>query len=290
LGEIELRPQEGVMSPERNIKQEFVYNISVDERSLEGILLYSHGKWSYCHKRHGLKRKKRTGLNLDHCYRKRNCGIQNYSKDPVEETVEDMTEGKMDQPPLDRDCNSYSKEEGANESKHQIFGGAPASPVSEDPPPNLTPSKARSGHRCKVEVRNSKIHGSGLFAGEFIRAGEVIGEYMGEIIGKAVSNMREKMYIKNGIDSVYLFGVNEDTIIDATVYGNDMRFANHSCEPNSIAKSCYRKNNPKVYIHAMKDLNVGDEITFDYAFSSEDGFDRIECKCGSKKCRKYIEI
>lgn len=92
----------------------------------------------------------------------------------------------------------------------------------------------------------------------------------------------EKMYIDNGIQSIYFFKVAEDDIIDATVYGNKSRFINHSCAPNceSIMK------NRRIFIVALRDIEAGDEITICYNLGNAQ--DSLPCKCKSEFCRKFL--
>ena len=82
----------------------------------------------------------------------------------------------------------------------------------------------------KLKFAKSPIHEWGLFALECIESNDMVIEYIGEVIRQKVADAREKKYEKIGIGSSYLFRVDEDTIIDATMRGNLARFINHSCE------------------------------------------------------------
>jgi SET domain-containing protein len=42
-------------------------------------------------------------------------------------------------------------------------------------------------------------------------------------------------------------------------------------------------NEKKIVIYAAKDIEPGDEITYDYKFPLED--DKIPCLCGAPNCR-----
>ena len=83
----------------------------------------------------------------------------------------------------------------------------------------------------KKDLRFGKsfIHDWGLYASEKIQEGELIIEYVGEVIRPSMADIREKRYEKSGIGSSYLFRIDSDTIIDATKTGNMARFINHSC-------------------------------------------------------------
>ncbi|RVD92184.1 SET domain-containing protein [Tubulinosema ratisbonensis] len=136
----------------------------------------------------------------------------------------------------------------------------------------------------KIYAEVSKIHGIGIFAGQDVSAHEKILEYVGERIGKKVADKREKFYQRNNIRSIYLFKINEDTIIDATLKGNLARFINHSCVPNAYTVT----KNDKIFIYALRDIKKNEEITFYYNFSSDDKDSKIPCYCGHENCLSFI--
>ena len=80
-----------------------------------------------------------------------------------------------------------------------------------------------------VAVYASGIHGRGLFCKREISAGEMVIEYCGEQIRSILTDYREKYYDDKGI-GCYMFKVDDDVVLDATVKGNAARFINHSCE------------------------------------------------------------
>ena len=83
--------------------------------------------------------------------------------------------------------------------------------------------------REAVGVYASGIHGRGLFCKREISAGEMVIEYAGEQIRSILTDYREKYYDQKGI-GCYMFKVDDDVVIDATMRGNAARFINHSCE------------------------------------------------------------
>lgn len=66
----------------------------------------------------------------------------------------------------------------------------------------------------------SPIHDWGLYAMEAIPQGEMVIEYVGEVIRAQVADKREKWYERIGIGSSYLFRIDEDLVVDATKRGN----------------------------------------------------------------------
>ena len=84
----------------------------------------------------------------------------------------------------------------------------------------------------------------------------------------------------------YLFAIDDDIVIDASVDGNDARFINHSCDPNCDAVV----DNDRIWIETIRDISRGEELAYDYAFVLEERHTaaakrRYPCNCGSPKCR-----
>lgn len=137
-----------------------------------------------------------------------------------------------------------------------------------------------------LRFARSPIHDWGLYAMERIARGEMVIEYVGEVIRAAVADKREKAYERQGIGSSYLFRIDEDLVVDATKKGNLGRLINHSCDPNCTAKIITISGVKKIVIYAKQEIELGDEITYDYHFPIEQ--DKIPCLCGSAKCRGYL--
>ncbi|CAO3596903.1 unnamed protein product [Absidia cylindrospora] len=135
----------------------------------------------------------------------------------------------------------------------------------------------------KLKFNKSRIHDWGLFAMEPILRQEFVIEYLGESIRQQVANQREREYEQSGIGSSYLFRVDDDLVVDATVKGNLARFINHCCTPNCCAKIIRVNKTKRIIIYARRDIQPGEEITYDYKFPLEKN--KIPCSCGSERCR-----
>ena len=136
-----------------------------------------------------------------------------------------------------------------------------------------------------IEVRNSEVHGRGVFATRSIKKGERIIEYLGDRVSHAEADRRYESKDEND-SHTFLFIVDSKTVIDAGVDGNDARFFNQSCDPN--CESTVEKR--RVFIDALRDIEPGEELTYDYQIYLEEGDpENIEevfaCRCGSPKCR-----
>jgi SET domain-containing protein len=140
-------------------------------------------------------------------------------------------------------------------------------------------------HSDLIEVRRSDVHGLGIFATQRIVKGTRIIEYVGERVSHDEADRRYEE--KDANDShTFLFIVDSKTVIDAGVDGNDARFFNHSCDPNceSVVQ------NKRVFIEAIRTVEPGTELTYDYQIQREDDDpDNIDevfaCRCGFAQCR-----
>lgn len=136
-----------------------------------------------------------------------------------------------------------------------------------------------------IEVRRSDVHGLGVFAAKRIPKGTRIIEYVGERVAHDEADRRYEE--KDANDShTFLFIVDSKIVIDAGVDGNDARFFNHSCDPN--CESTVEKR--RVYIEAIRDIEPGTELTYDYQIQREDddpqNIDEVfACRCGFAQCR-----
>ncbi len=138
------------------------------------------------------------------------------------------------------------------------------------------------------EIRDSKLAGKGAFAIRPITKGERLIEYVGERI---THPMADERYDDDSMDEhhTFLFSVSSRTVIDATRDGNESRFINHSCDPNCETEI----KRGRIYIFALRDINLGEELAYDYGYErSGDETEKEErqyrCLCGTKKCRGSI--
>jgi SET domain-containing protein len=134
-------------------------------------------------------------------------------------------------------------------------------------------------------VRNSKIHGRGVFAGRDITAGSRIMEYKGEHITEKEANRRESLKPADCFHT-FFFSLENGKIIDGGSGGNNARWVNHSCEPNCEAQ----EEDGRVFIYALRDLREGEELYYDYGLTIDDRYTpalkrAYGCLCGTKTCR-----
>src|SRR5882672_10568269 len=113
--------------------------------------------------------------------------------------------------------------------------------------------------------------GLGLFATKPIKKGAKIVRYFGPLL-----DSKNKKH--EDIENKYLFELNGRWTIDGSVRENVARYINHACRPN--AESDVRPRKRKVVIRAIKNIEPGDEINYDYGTDYFKAYLKpIGCKC-----------
>ncbi len=146
------------------------------------------------------------------------------------------------------------------------------------------PSPSRSKGR-RIQVRNSGVHGRGVYAVAPIEAGERIIEYTGELIDWDEAMDRHPHDPAQPHHTFY-FHIEDGRVIDALFGGNSSRWINHACEPNCETDEV----DGRVYIKALQDLFPGDELFYDYGLTVDERYTaklkkEFACYCGSPDCR-----
>jgi len=122
--------------------------------------------------------------------------------------------------------------------------------------------------------------GLGLFATRRIKKGTRIIRYFGPLL----DSKKEK---DDAIENKYLFELTNRWTIDGSVRENIARYINHGCKPN--AESDVKPRKRKVFIRAIKNIEPGEEINYDYGTDYFKAYLKpIGCKCAAceKKRRK----
>ena len=149
---------------------------------------------------------------------------------------------------------------------------------------------SKNGREPLYVVRNSRIHGWGVFAARRIRKGTRIVEYTGERISNKEADRRyDDTRMKR--HHTFLFTLDSKTVIDGALRtgGGDASFINHSCEPNCEAVI----TDKRIFIHALQTIEPGTELAYDYRYERTGKNDaRLEkfyvCRCGAPNCRGSI--
>jgi hypothetical protein len=118
--------------------------------------------------------------------------------------------------------------------------------------------------------------GLGLFATKPIKKGAKIIRYFGRLLDS-------KKKKDDAIENKYLFELDGRWTIDGSVRENTARYINHACRPN--AESDVKPRKRKVVIRAIKNIEPGEEINYDYGTDYFKAYLKpIGCKCAA--CEK----
>ena len=140
--------------------------------------------------------------------------------------------------------------------------------------------------RRRITVRNSGIHGKGVFAATTIPKGTRIIEYKG---ARMSEDAADEKYGNDESPHTFLFLLEDKTVIDANRRGNSARWINHSCDPNCETN----EENGRLFIDAIRNIRCGEELTYDYKLIVDERYTPAlkrlyACGCGSRRCRGTI--
>jgi uncharacterized protein len=141
--------------------------------------------------------------------------------------------------------------------------------------------KSKSRRRAvQIEVRESDVHGRGVYAAQLIPKGTRIIEYAGERVSWEAA--------PDDVDDphTFNFGLENGDVINPEVDGNDARWINHSCDPNCETV----EEDDRVFIYAMRTIQAGEELLYDYHMEldepiTESARKKFACNCGAPNCR-----
>ena len=131
------------------------------------------------------------------------------------------------------------------------------------------------------KIKKSKIDRKGLYASCYIKKGTKIIQYKGKIITRRYAEENPKF--DNG-KAIYLFNLNNRYDLDGDFKYNTARLINHSCNPNcEVTGSGF-----KIWVHAIKDIQKDEELSYDYGFGFDKDYKQFPCTCGEKNCVGFI--
>ncbi|XP_052902995.1 histone-lysine N-methyltransferase Su(var)3-9-like isoform X1 [Anopheles moucheti] len=233
-------------------------------------------------------------------------------------------------------CGKLSEGRFAYSVKKRLLLG-PGAPIYEcnkkcQCGPDCLNRVVQNGGKCKLTLfKTSNGRGWGVRTNAVIAEGQYISEYCGEVISYDEAEKRGREY--DAVGRTYLFdldfnGTDNPYTLDAARYGNVTRFFNHSCDPNcgiwSVWIDCLDPYLPRLAFFALRRIEIGEELTFDYhaqvttsnvSLSAKKGVENLdgnggvddatgnttindsvrnntkgvtECRCGSANCRKFI--
>lgn len=128
-----------------------------------------------------------------------------------------------------------------------------------------------------VSIGRSKIHGKGLYASENIPARKKIGSLAGEIISRKTARKKAKNKISISIVELW-----NGKALDASVHSNQLRYVNHSCQPNTYMRTLGNH----VEFYALRSITTHEELTCNYGATHHDGTKK--CLCGAPGCKGFL--
>jgi len=129
----------------------------------------------------------------------------------------------------------------------------------------------------RTEIRDSPIHGKGIFAKAAIAKGEVVAAKGGHVMTAREWDALEPNLGSSEIqidDDLFIGPVSPDEREGAMIY------TNHSCEPNIAIQG-------QIVFVAMRDIAPGEELTHDWATTDSADY-KMRCNCRTASCRGWI--
>ncbi len=131
-----------------------------------------------------------------------------------------------------------------------------------------------------VELRASPIHGLGLFTRAVLPTATIISRLGGQLVD--TQELKRQLNLAAGGERGY---------VDTVTVGEDLHLmlapgtgngrGNHSCDPNTWWVDAYT-------LAARREIAVDEEVTNDYATSTDADSFTMACSCASPLCRDLV--
>lgn len=177
----------------------------------------------------------------------------------------------------------------------ECFGNPPDQ--SNDSYTNNKKTNCRVGTSCgnrqllhrkiaKCEPKREKGKGWGLITKENVSKGNLVQEYVGEVIDAKSKDRRLQEWVDEHPNdpNFYIMHLQTGWFLDARYESNLARFINHSCQPNCILLPINVGGHTRNGIFALRDIKAGEYLSYDYHFDTRQA-DRFICRCGAPNCR-----
>jgi uncharacterized protein len=123
-------------------------------------------------------------------------------------------------------------------------------------------------------IRRSRIHADGVYTTAPIKKRHIVVEYTGP---RLTNQQADDIYEHS--PRTYLFGLTDgEHVIDGDGIA---AFINHSCDPNCEADEI----DGRIFIRAIRNIQAGEELAYDYSLYDGDLADPAHCLCGTRHCR-----
>lgn len=126
-----------------------------------------------------------------------------------------------------------------------------------------------------VVQQHPRKGGQGVFARAPIQRGEVVAVWGGDVV------TGEQLPGLNQTAPRYSVQVEDNLYLVTTRPNDPADYINHSCYPNLGMSG-------QIALVAMRDIEPGEEVCFDYAMTDGSPYDEFDCTCGSPDCRRRV--
>lgn len=114
-----------------------------------------------------------------------------------------------------------------------------------------------------------------MFAAGIIEKGELIVVWSGKLVDGATLDTLPSTVRR------YSLQVEEDNFLVSLTDCEPADYVNHSCDPNAGLSG-------QIALVAMRRIEPGEEVTYDYAMSDGSSYDEFRCLCGVASCRGRV--
>lgn len=117
--------------------------------------------------------------------------------------------------------------------------------------------------------------GNGVYAVQPVKTGELLVVWSGTIYDyDSLMELPEQNRSR-------CVQVEENCFLVPAVQDDPADFVNHCCDPNAGVVG-------QIAVLALRDIEPGEEVCFDYAMTDASPYDEFDCGCGAPNCRKHI--
>lgn len=117
--------------------------------------------------------------------------------------------------------------------------------------------------------------GCGVFAREPIKKGELIALWGGRVVAEDELDPHMPNFTQR------ILQIEEGFYLETPANLEPSDCFNHSCHPNIGFSG-------QIGLRAMREIEAGEELNFDYAMCDGSPYDEFECYCGSEECREHV--
>lgn len=127
----------------------------------------------------------------------------------------------------------------------------------------------------KCQSRPKRVSGCGVYAIAPIAKGELVSLWGGIVIHKDQLDPSMPRFTERVIQ------IDEDLYLLTSAEKEPNDCFNHSCEPNLGFTG-------QIGLIALRDIQTGEELSFDYVMSDGGPYDEFNCDCGNPNCRGKV--